>query len=274
MASDEAASALLLPLRSLATRVPALQVMELPFLFHDLDTVHAALDGELGGLLRRQARQRGWEILAFWDEGMHALSGNRRYDRAINLTGMEFILLRPDPVAEKQFTALDAWTRAARPQSREQLLRECMIGSRSASLQQIWRERLDRVHLDLTLSGHRYEGWVVVAAEPFWQGLSQQDRKKLQVLSAAATVWQRGDARQRNTAALARLRASGMSVYRLSQAQRDAFVKRLPSWKRLLSDRLDNALKTDLVTAATAGFVSRRDESQALPDPEPGTPGG
>lgn len=227
---------MLLPVRSLATQVPVLEALELPFLFNSMDAAHQALDGKLGQELREQVRQHGWEILAFWDEGLHALSGNRRYDRRINLTGMEFILLRPDPVAEKQFTAFDAWTRKARPENREQLLRECRIGSRSATVQQIWLERLDRVHLDVSLTGHRYEGWLLIARPALLASLPAGQNRILKQLVAELTPWQRADASRREREALDKLKAAGMQVRELNAQQREDFITRLPERAELLSE--------------------------------------
>jgi TRAP-type C4-dicarboxylate transport system substrate-binding protein len=274
-ASNAAAPDLLvMPLHSLATRMPALEILELPFFYADIDAVHQAIDGGLGKLLRDQVRHQGWELLAFWDEGMHALSGNRRYDTAINLTGMEFILLRPDPIAEKLFKAFDAWTRPARPQTREQLLRECMIGSRSASLQQLWHERLDRVHLDLSLTAHRYEGWVVLAPVAAWNKHSEADRAALVEVLASMATWQRADARRREEEALHQLETSGMTVHRLTAEQRSGFLERLPAWEALLSDSLEQTLRQKLVATATTGVVKRAPDKKALPEAKPATPGG
>jgi C4-dicarboxylate-binding protein DctP len=263
-----------MPLHSLATRMPALEILELPFFYADIDAVHQAIDGGLGKLLRDQVRHQGWELLAFWDEGMHALSGNRRYDTAINLTGMEFILLRPDPIAEKLFKAFDAWTRPARPQTREQLLRECMIGSRSASLQQLWHERLDRVHLDLSLTAHRYEGWVVLAPVAAWNRHSEADRAALVEVLASMATWQRADARRREEEALHQLETSGMTLHRLTAEQRSGFLERLPAWEALLSDSLEQTPRQKLVATATTGVVKRAPDKKALPEAKPATPGG
>ena len=263
---------LVMPLRSLATQVPALEVLELPFLFSDIESIHQAFADELGDLLREQTRQRGWELLALWDEGMQMLSGNRRYDRVINLTGMEFILLRPDPVAEKQFHAFDAWSRSARPQTREQLLRECMIGSRAATLSRLWHERLDRVHLALSLSTHRYEGWVVIAPLTSWNRRSEQERARLRKALSAMRDWQRADARQREKEALQQFETAGMQIYRLRAEQREEFAKRLPAWETLLSDSVPLALRKKLVAAATAGVSRGASAHKASLQAKPATP--
>jgi len=273
LSSEHAPDLIVMPLRSLATQAPALEVLELPFFFSGIASVHQAFDGELGGLLREQTRKQGWELLALWDEGMHMLSGNRRYDRTINLTGMEFILLRPDPVAEKQFRAFDAWTRSAQPQTREQLLRECMIGSRSASLQQLWHERLDRVHLALSLTAHRYEGWVVVAPVTNWNKHSEKDQAALLKALTAMTAWQRAEALRREREALQKLETSGMQIHSLTVEQRAGFLKRLPTWETLLSDKLAPTLRQKLVAAATTGATRQASARKTLPKTKPETPG-
>jgi TRAP-type C4-dicarboxylate transport system substrate-binding protein len=245
-----------MPVRSLATQVPALQVLELPLLFPSIESVHPAVDGELGALLAREARARGWEILAWWDEGMHVLSGLKRYDRVRNLKIREFLVTRPDPVAEKQFDYWKAYTRRIDPQDREAVLRECLIASRAATLQEIVREQLYRVHLAVSLSNHRYEGWVVVAPGDRWAGLDGQTRQQLQAALATTTAWQRADARQREAAALAELQRMGMTIYEVDEAERAAFRQPLPDLAGLLPDTLDAQTRKALVRLASAGAAA------------------
>lgn len=245
-----------LPLHKLVSQVPALQVLELPFLFPDATAVHAALDGELGETLRLLARAGGWEILAFWDEGMQAMSGNRRYDRAINLTGMEFLLLRNDPVAERQFLALDAWTRNSHPTTREEFLRECKVSSRAATLQQLSREQVFRVHLDLSLTNHRYEGWVLVAPLELWQATPQPARIAIESAATEIRDWQRDDAAARERAALELLSAEGIQVYHLDDSQRRAYKQRIADVAAMLPRRLDTDLRARLLRLAAGDAAS------------------
>ena len=246
----------LMPVRSLATQVPELQVLELPFLFPSAEAVHRAVDNELGALLVREARARGWEILAWWDEGMHVLSGLKRYDRVRNLKIREFLITRPDPIAEKQFGYWRAYPRRIDRQDRESVLRECLIASRAATLQRIVHEELFRVHLAVSLSNHRYEGWVVVAPGESWAGLDQPTRQRLQAALDRTTAWQWVDARQREAAALAELRRAGMKIYEVDEAERAAFREPLPDLAELLPYTLDTETRQALVSLASAGAAA------------------
>ena len=270
---------LVMPIRSLATRLPSLQILELPFLYASLDVVHDRLDGALGRYLTDEAHKGGWEILTFWDEGMHVFSGLKRFDRARNLKAREFLITRRDPVAEKQFQYWKADARRIDPADRAAVLRECLIASRAATLQEIVREQLYRVHLSMSLSYHRYEGWVVVAPSERWAGIDPATREKLAKALTETTIWQRNDAREREAAALAELKRRGMTIHEVDADEREAFRKPLPDFAELLSDELDAQQKRELIGLASTGAAvvtgpgPSAAAAKAHGDPAPGSEG-
>lgn len=239
-----------IPIADLAQAVPALTALELPFLFPDMRALHRALDGGLGKQLRVHARAAGWEILAFWDEGARVLSGNRRYSDPLNLTGMEFVTVGNDTLAERQFSAWDAWARPTGAKTQGQLHAECLVGSREATLQQLQAEDIQRVHLDLSLTEHRYDGWVLVARTPAWSQLDRSTRTRLAAVLSSLQGWQRQAAAEREQRALDALVTGGMHVHRLSAAQRAAFHCRLPAALGLLSPPLSTAQAQKLLDLA------------------------
>ncbi|MGB5201727.1 MAG: TRAP transporter substrate-binding protein DctP, partial [Sedimenticolaceae bacterium] len=239
--------------------------------------VHGQLDNRLGKLIAEEAYERNWQIVAHWSEGMHVMSGIRRYDRVGNLRAMEFLITRPDPVAEGQFVYWEAYSRRIRPDDKDAVLRECLIASRAATLQEIVREQLYRVHLTVALTYHRYEGWVVVAPADRWAQLDNETKEKLVAALRETTVWQRNDARQREAAALAELKRRGMTIYEVDAEEREAFRKALPDWADLLSDELDTELKRKLIELASAGAAvvpspGGPATAETHHDPVPGAP--
>jgi TRAP-type C4-dicarboxylate transport system substrate-binding protein len=270
---------LVMPVRSLAIQVPELQILELPFFYNSLGVVHDRLDGTLGHYLTNEARKRGWEIVAYWDEGMHVFSGVKRYDRARNLKAREFLITRPDPVAEKQFQYWKADARRIDPEDRAAVLRECLIASRAATLQEIVREQLYRVHLSMSITNHRYEGWVVVAPLERWAGLDPATKEKLSAALSKTTTWQRNDAREREAAALAELKRRGMTIHEVDADEREAFRKPLPDFAELLPDELDAQHKRELIGLASTGAAvipgpgRTATAAKARSDPAPGTEG-
>lgn len=245
-----------MPVRSLATQVPALQILELPFFYSSLEAVHQRLDGALGQYLAEEAHQHGWKILTYWDEGMHIFSGLKRYDRVRNLKAREFLVTRPDPVAEAQFKYWKADARRIDPQDRQAVLRECLIASRAATLQQILSEQLYRVHLSMSLSNHRYEGWVVVTPAERWTQLDDTIKNRLTAVLRQTTAWQRKDTQQRENAALSKLKKTGMSIHEVDSVERDAFRETLPEWTEMLPDSLDMKTKRKLIKLASTGAAT------------------
>ncbi len=186
-----------MPVRSLATAGACLGGLGAPLFYPSLAAVRANLDGTLGKYLDAEANARGWDIVAFWDEGMHNLSGLKSFDRVRNLKAREFLITRSDPVAERQFGYWKADVRRINPENRAAVLRECLIANRATTLQQIMREQLYRVHLAMSLTNHRYEGWVVIAPRERWEKLDTPLREELDEVLQTTTVWQRHDAERR-----------------------------------------------------------------------------
>jgi TRAP-type C4-dicarboxylate transport system substrate-binding protein len=263
----------ILPLYELAREIPELSVLQLPFFYSDLSALHRAVDGELGKSLRAAARARGWELLAFWDEGVQVMSGNLAFTRPQTLRGMEFVLLRDDPMAEIELRALDVWSRRARPGSLAQLHKECVVNSRSATLQQIRGEQLARVHLDLTLTRHRYEGWVVAMRSEAWSALEPEERASLNERLDGMRVWQRERAVQAEANALRDLVKAGMTAHPLPQETWRIYRDMQPAWEDFLPKGLSRESRLGLIglAAAATGVDPGRDKalSQAQPEAQP-----
>jgi TRAP-type C4-dicarboxylate transport system substrate-binding protein len=247
---------LIMPVRSLASRIPAFEVLELPFLFPSLDAVRFNLDGPLGEYLATEAMGHGWALLAYWDEGMHILSGLKRYDRVQNLMAREFLVTRPDPVVERQFGYWQADVRRIDPENREAVLRECLIASRGTTLQEVMREQLYRVHLAMSLTNHRYEGWAVIAPVERWMHLDPDLRTRVEGLFHDLSPWQRRDTDEREATVVAELQNLGMRIYELDAMERAAFRDALPDWSDLLAGELSDDEKRRLVQLALTGTAA------------------
>ena len=243
---------MLLPLRSMALQVPELRVLELPFFYTGIAGVQRALQGPLAGILQQTARARGWEIVAFLDEGMHVMSGPRRYDRADNFLGMEFILTRPDSMADQLLARLHANRRHIAPQDSEEVMRECAIASRATTLSQMQREKLYLVHQNIALTYHRYEGWLVVAPVARWADIDAQRQVTWKRVFDELTRWQREQSVQRESTLRTGWRKDGLLLHEVDGEERAAFQRVLFAPNDLRPAELDEATWTGLVRLASA----------------------
>ena len=257
----------ILPQHALAREVPELGVVQLPFFYPDLAAIQRALDRALGERLKEAAKARGWTILAFWDEGMQVMSGNFPYTDLRSLQGREFLLLRDDPIAEIELRALDVWSRRASPSSLGALHKECLVASRSATLQQIQGERLERVHLDLTLTNHRYEGWVVAMRNEDWQSLRDEQRTTLTERLERMRAWQRDRAAELEASALRELAQAAMTAHPVSAETWKTYRAQQPAWEDFLSDSmtLESRRSLVLLAARASGVDLGRPASESKP---------
>ncbi len=61
-----------------ANFIPSFDVLNLPFLFDNLDQVWTVLDGQVGEELKADAEASGFKVLCFWDNGFRNVSNNTR----------------------------------------------------------------------------------------------------------------------------------------------------------------------------------------------------
>ncbi len=88
-------------------RVPELEIIDLPFVFKDAGSAHAALDGALGEFLTEKVEAKtGYRVLGFWDNGFRHLTNRLRPVRTpADCAGLR-IRLQPNAAHSKTFRLL------------------------------------------------------------------------------------------------------------------------------------------------------------------------
>lgn len=138
------------------------------------------------------------------------------------------------------------------------------MGSRSATLQQIRREQLARVHLDLTLTRHCYEGWVVAMRSEAWGALQGGERDALIERLDGMRTWQRWQAEKAEADALADLVKAGMTAHPLPPQTWQIYRALRRAWESFLPETLARESRLGLVVlvAAAAGLDPGRGEAR------------
>lgn len=57
--------------------VPVFGILNLPFLFQDIDHVANTMDGEVGEILAQEAGKKGLEVLGYWENGFRHITNNK-----------------------------------------------------------------------------------------------------------------------------------------------------------------------------------------------------
>ncbi|MHA6346322.1 TRAP transporter substrate-binding protein [Roseivivax sp. CAU 1761] len=153
--------------------VPEIGLLGLPFLFEDLPTAWAILDGEVGTMIDERAQNAGLKVLGFWDNGIrHVTHMSKHVATPGDLSGMQ-IRTPPDQMTVDIFEALGA---APAPLAWSELpsaLQSGVFDGQENPLTNIHSAKLHEITPYVTLTGHQYQATPVVAGMAWWSGLDE-----------------------------------------------------------------------------------------------------
>ncbi|MDR7096974.1 TRAP transporter substrate-binding protein [Hydrogenophaga laconesensis] len=197
----------------LSARVPELAVLDLPFSVQERATALAALDGDAGTMLRDAvARQSGFHVLAFWDNGFRHISNAVRPLRSPS--DCEGLVIRTLDSALYR-DALDAIGFKALTTDVKDLIRVVQDGTVQAQenpLTNLLSFDLWQHHPHVSLSGHFFGVLLLVCPSAWYARLNATQRDELQAAVNEATTQQRKAAAAQDATALERLRSLGVQV--------------------------------------------------------------
>jgi TRAP-type C4-dicarboxylate transport system substrate-binding protein len=205
-------------------RVQALNILEVPYIFDDLPSAHAALDGDLGARLTEAVREAtGFEMLGYWDNGFRHLTNRLRpVKKPEDCAGMT-VRMQPNQYHEAMIRAWGATPVAVELKRGIELIANLEVDAQENPLANTVAYGVDRVHNHVTMSGHLY------GARGLFANRSQFDRLppdlRVLVLTAArrAIALQRGLASATERELRSRLENSGLQFVDLTPEEKIAF---------------------------------------------------
>jgi len=171
--------------------VPEIGLLGLPFLFKDLPTAWAVLDGEVGQMLDARAQDAGLTILGFWDNGIRNVTHlNKFVSEPADLKGMK-IRTPPDQMTVDIFTALGASPAPLAFSALPTALQSGVVDGHENPLVNIYSAKLHEITPFVTLTGHKYETTPVVAGMAWWSSLDEATQNCALAATAEAGKVQR-----------------------------------------------------------------------------------
>ena len=197
----------------LSSRVPELAVLDLPFSIDDRAAALQALEGPAGTLLREAvARDSGFQVLGFWDNGFRHISNARRPLRTpADCAGL--VIRTLDSAAYRD--SLAALGFEAVTLDVKDLVSAVASGAVDAQenpLTNLIGFGLWRHHPHVSLTGHCFGLLLLVCPRAWFDALPAAQRSGLERAAAEATALQRQLAREQDAAALTALRGHGVQV--------------------------------------------------------------
>ena len=185
----------------------------LPFTFKDNAAVFAALDGALGDVIRRELAEAGLHAFRHcWLNGFHHITtSNRPIRDADDFAGLK-IRTPGGKLAADFFRTLGAEPGMVPFSGMYQALKAKTFDGQSDPLGVVQSLRLHEVQTHLSLTGHWWSGFTLLAHGTAWQALPREIQTAVERNAAHFAERQRQDVAATNTAGEAELARRGMIV--------------------------------------------------------------
>ena len=210
----------------LAETVPELNILEVPFLFADLESAHEALDGDLGRSLQRAVgASTRFVALGFWDNGFRHLTNRHHPVRApADVAGMT-VRLQPNSIHEELIRSWGGTPVAAELSRGLRLIKELDVDAQENPLANTVAYGVDRIHPHVTMTGHLYGARGIFAHAPTYDSLPDSLRNVVDEAVRSAVFEQRAFASKYEISIRSRLEASGIQFVDLDEDERRMFAE-------------------------------------------------
>jgi tripartite ATP-independent transporter DctP family solute receptor len=203
--------------------VPAISVVESPYIWRDGDHLVKAMAGPVGRAFNDElVAKRGMRILGTTYYGTrHLTTSTRNVRTPADLVG--FKLRVPENDVFKAMA--EAWGAKPTPMNFGELylaLKQGTVDGQENPLPTIKSGKFDEVQKYLVLTGHIITPRLVVVNENFWKGLKPADQKIIQDAVDAGIRWQNAELAKQEKELVDAMKAGGMTVV---QVDIDAFRK-------------------------------------------------
>jgi tripartite ATP-independent transporter DctP family solute receptor len=199
-------------------------VLDFPFTYRDARELDALLDGPMGHKLLERLQDRDLVGLGFWEIGFRNVTNSKRpITRWEDLSGLKIRTVQ-SPVFREFFSALGANAVPMPINEVFSALETRAIDAQENPVSIVASQRFDEVQRYLSLTGHIYTAYVLLASGKTWERLSDEERRLIVEAADEARGFQRTLARQQNEALLEQLGQRGMQINTPSEGELARFA--------------------------------------------------
>ena len=209
---------------------PALKefgLLNLPLAFRSGKEADALLDGPFGKKLLDRMPPTGLIGLAVWENGFRHVTNSRQpIGKVEDFAGLKMRVLQ-NPLMIDLFNALGS---NAVPMPFTEVytgLESKAIDGQENPFATILSSKFYEVNKHAVLSSHVYSAWTLIMSKKFWDRLTPVEQSLVRQAAAEATTYERTVMRDYDRKALEEVKARGMQVTTLSDAERARMAEKL-----------------------------------------------
>ena len=207
----------------LGSTVPAANALEIPFLFDSLTDAHVALDGSMGAAIAAAiARDRGFEVLGYWDNGFRHLTNALRPVRSPGDCAGLTIRLQPNRVHEELARSWGMVPVPAELSEGIQLITSGAVDAQENPLANTVAYGVEHRHI--TLTAHLYGARALLADRRRLDALDADVARLVRAGAWAAIEFQRVEAERYEQQLRVDLERQGREIVELTAEERAPFA--------------------------------------------------
>ncbi len=250
MVQAGALEVLAIPTSNMQVLHPALQVLDLPFLFPDREALFRVLDSDFTDNLYKPLLTRNIVGLHWFISGFKQFTGNFPIRTPDDFKGRK-IRVMPAPIIREQFKALGASPVPIDFHELYNALQQGVVDGQENPLTTIVTMKFYEVQKYMTLSNHAFIAYVFVASKSFYDSLPEKYQKMVRESARKAGIYERELIVEREKGFLETIKKAGVTVIELKPQERQAFQKAVePVYDWFNTNILDGKRYYDMVRAA------------------------
>jgi TRAP-type transport system periplasmic protein len=242
------------PTSNLVGAISEFLIFDLPFFFPDFDAVDAVTDGSVGEELFAKLEDMGVVGLAFWDNGFrHMTNALRPINTVEDMAGLSIRVI-PNPLFIATFEALGTNPVPLPFPELFTALESRAVDAQETPVGLIYSSKFYEVQSHLTLTGHVYTPYVLLASKQWFDSLSAEDQALVREAAQESAEYQRGLSRNDAERLTELLGERGLAVGTLP----DEEMERLRARVEPVVAQFTDTIGADLVQAARDAIAAGR----------------
>lgn len=175
----------------LATIDPAINVMDLPYLFKNYDHVDAVIDGELGRELLKDIPEQGLIHLGYFENGFRVVTNSKKPVNSLeDLKGLK-IRTPEAPISVSIFESLGANVSPLSFSELYSALQQGVVDGQENAYNTVTSSRFYEVQDYVAETNHMWGNFAILASKDWWDTLDSDIQEIIEEASAEASVYQR-----------------------------------------------------------------------------------
>ncbi len=205
--------------------VPAVKILDIPFLFRDKAHARAVLDGPIGPALLKEFDSKGFKALAWSENGVRHMTNNKRpINLPDDLKGLKMRTME-NPVHVAAYKGFGIITTPMAFPEVFTALQQGVVDGQENPLSVIMAAKFEQVQKYMTLTAHVYSPALLLMNKASFDKLSPADQKVFLDAAKLAVVATRARVDKDDASGVTELRSKGMSI--IENFDKAAFVAKL-----------------------------------------------